>query len=310
MEGLLTPVSTSYQSPRQNALEDALVEAPKEQAQTSVTLGPASTPEEALEVLKNEPSYTSLTATLNFLTKSYGGFSLTSPNPLAAQVVHVLVSVTVPDYWDLLQRRKTKAKDQEVALKLLVSCLQSVTGLNAVLLSLKRHIQLSKETKKAVGGPSIREVLRILLELMQTLLEGDASVQIIWKQIIVSGVKNPKQKAIWQEYLAIVGSGRILGLAAEAESVINELSATIGEKYWIANGSEYSLWLAGNILFLSRDLPKQSHDGYRNCAELLGRALRLGHTGKFAEIISVRRHIDSNRLNCENTLKLTYSASE
>jgi telomere length regulation protein len=88
-----------------------------------------------------------------------------------------------------------------------------------------------------------------------------------------------KQKAIWNEFLGLVGNGIILGVAAEAEDIINTLSKKVGERYWIANGALYSLWLARNVTHWSRNLSAHSEIEIKGCGELLSRSFRLGYTG-------------------------------
>lgn len=244
----------------------------------------ASTPAEALEILKHEPDYDTLISTLRFLQHPGEGFQITSPSPIAAQLVHVLVFETVPNYWEILlpskKARTSKRKSND--LQLLFLCLKSVTGLNAILLGLKQRIQQSKEAKKAVGGPSIREVLSILLQVLESLLEGSDAIETVWRSIQNSSDAASKQKAIWQEFLGLVGGGKILGLSAEAEDVINDLSVKVDAKpkLWITNGSQYSLWLAQNISYWAISLPPGSESAFKDCASILSKSLRLGHTGE------------------------------
>jgi telomere length regulation protein len=246
----------------------------------------ASTPAEALELLKTEPDHDTLIVTLQYLA-DYPGFSIQSPSPLASQLVHVLVSEIVPNYWNVLQAgRKFKPAKQGSSsrlseLDLLLSCLRSVSGLNSVLLSLKRNIQLSKESKKAVGGSNFEELLRIFLQLLQALLEGPQTVEAIWASIYEASSPQSKQKTVWNEFLSLVGGGKILGIAAEAENVANELSRKVGEKYWVADGSSFSSWLARNLTYWVKNLPTDSESASKCCGELISKSFRLGYTGQF-----------------------------
>jgi telomere length regulation protein len=213
-------------------------------------------------------------------------FNIQSPSPLASQLVHVLVSEIVPNYWIVLQAgKKSKLAKQESSsrkseLDLLLSCLRSVLGINSVLLSLKRHIQQSKESKKAVGGPNFEELLRIFLQLLQALLEGPRTIEIVWRSIYEASGPQSKQEAVWNEFLSLVGSGKILGIAAEAEDVINELSDDVGEKHWIADGAFFSSWVARNLTYWVTNLPIDSENASKCCGELLSKAFRLGYTGQ------------------------------
>jgi telomere length regulation protein len=280
MEGLLTPVGISYKNSGEIG-DDAFIEIPKPYKPAPKASAQASSPAEALEILRNEPDHDTLLSTLKFLGKEQSDFSITSPGPIAAQLVYVLVSDTVPTYWNVLQEssRRKKAAKQESSLEILLSCLRSVTGLNAVVLSLKQHIQLSKETQKAVGGPNIQSILVILLQLLQALLGDNQTVEAIWKNIHHSSNIPAKQKAIWNEFLGLVGNGKILGVAAEAEDIINYLSKKVGERYWIADATLYCLWLARNVTHWSRNLSADSEIEIKGCGELLSKSFHLGYTG-------------------------------
>jgi telomere length regulation protein len=287
MEGLLTPVSTSYKS-QDKKEEVGLVEVPKATKSITKPTFQASTPLEALEILKNEPDHEALISTLRFLGRASPDFSITSPSPVASQLVHVLVSEILPNYWNILyqpEKKNSKERKQRKSkhtpdLELFITCLRSVTGLNAILLSLKRHIQASKEAKKAVGGPDLQDVLTILLQALTAILEGDQTVEKIWRVIWDTTDPEIKQKAVWNEFLGLIGGGKLLGTAAEAEDVINDLSQKVGEKYWVADGNLFSSWLALNITHWANGLLPESQNGWKCCTELLSKSFRLGHTGR------------------------------
>ncbi|KAF8863444.1 hypothetical protein BDZ45DRAFT_615754 [Acephala macrosclerotiorum] len=282
MERLLTPVSTSY---RNSEPTNALVEVPKPVAK-SIAPSQATTPAEALEILRNEPEYATLVSTLSYLDKNEDGFDLTSPSPLAAQIVHTLVSDVVFNFWSILyEPRKVKSSDGvakkpkfSAELELLLSSLRSVTGINAVLLQLKQQVQEAKASGKEIGRRNVQDTLAILLQLLQALLQGTKTARKFWTQICKTCDTAPKQKAVWNELLNAVGGGKIVGISAEAEDVIDNLSKTLQERFWIADGKRYGLWLAQNISYWARTLFLDSDNGWSNCGELLSKSLRLGHS--------------------------------
>lgn len=286
MEGLLTPVSTSYKSPDQEK-DDALVEVQlsKPASGPARSFSKASTPGEALEILQNEPDYESLISTLRWLALGTADFSIFLPSPSAAQIVHVLVSETLPTYWSTFQAqagKKGRGKSRSRLssdLESLLTCLRSVTGLNALLLNLRQFIQKSKEPKKAAGSSDIQGALRSLIQVICALLEGEEAIEALSKTIWNSQESIVKQKAIWSEFLSIIAGGKILGIAAEAEDVINRLSKEVGDKNWVAEGTTYSKWLASNISRWAFALKLDEEGGWRACAELLSKSFRLGHTG-------------------------------
>ena len=289
MDNLLTPVSTSYKKTGGEpnlSLVRQLDKAPPVTKQFEK----ARNPEEALEILRNEPDYESLVVTLHYLASGNSEFSITQPSPLAAQLVHVLVAETIPTYWSILRSASTglDSQKQTRGRKLsdsgsLLYCLRSVTGLNAILLNLKQSVQKSIETKKVIGGPNFKENLTSYVEVLCQILEGDSTVFTIAKSIWSNPNSTSKQKATWSEFLSLLGSGKVLGISAQAEDVINEVSGEITEKLWISSGILYCTWLAQNIVHWAQILSQDDEHGWTLCAELMSRSFRLGHIGKILQ---------------------------
>jgi telomere length regulation protein len=289
MEGLLTPVSTSYKTPGQ-FLEKELIEGREPSGAIATYTLQAASPTEALEILRNQPDYETLISILRYLREESCGFNITSPSALASQFIHVLVSEIVPSYWSVLEEsydeREQGLSKRTSDLNLLLFCLRSVTGLNAVVLSLKQTIQLSRASKNIIGGTKIEEVLTRLLQLMSSLLEGDETVELISESIWDPSDPSSKQNAIWNEFLSVVAGGRILGVCAEADDIINKLSKEIHEKHWISDGILYSRWLAQNISHWARSMSLDPQNSWKCCVELTSKSLRLGYTGKISSLKS------------------------
>jgi telomere length regulation protein len=287
MADLFSAVSTTYthRTPDEGTesfLTEVKIDKPVQKSPTNAMK--PETPHQALEILKNEPDFDSLISTLTYLKDGNSSFSITSPSPLTAQLVRVLVSKTIPTYWNVLRASENGKKSSKQGgrrssnLGLLLSCLRSVTGLNAVLLNLKQSIQQSKETKKAIGGPNIQDVLKTLLEVLSELLEGTKFVEGISNGIWNMPDNSSKQRSLWNEFLSIIG-GKIIGISAEAEDIINELNKEIGKKYWTSDSWLYSKWISSNISSWAQSLASDD-GGWKYCAEVLSKAFRLGHTGK------------------------------
>jgi telomere length regulation protein len=282
MDSILTPVSTTYKT--QGKKDDALIELVKRKEPDLQASFRATTPSEALEVLKHEPDHDALIQTLRFLGNGGPDFVITSPNPIASQLVHVLVTEILPSYWSVLSAENRSAKTeqkkskQSTELELLLRCLRSVTGLNALLLALKRNIQISKDSKKS-RSINVQEILAILLQALEALLEGSTTIERIWRDIWESSDSKAPRKATWAEFLGLVGGGKLLGSAAEAEDVVNSLGAAVGKRHWIGNGNMYGTWLAMNIRHWARNIRPESKTEWKCCAELLTKSFRLGTTG-------------------------------
>lgn len=280
MDSLLSPVSTAYKT--SNEKEEVLTEVVEQKQLGQTSSSKATTPTEALEILKHEPDHETLIQTLRFLKKGLPGFKITSPSPINSQLVHVLVTDILPSYWSVLSsesRKNGKAK-QTSELGILVACLRSVTGLKAIVLSLKRNIQIGKASKKS-SSASAQSILTTVLQFVEVLLEGSKTVQSIWSSIWGSSNPATQKKALWTECLGLIGGGRLLGMSAEAEDVVNDLSDTVTTRYWVADGNRYGTWLSRNVCHWARNLHPDSENGWRCCGEVLARSLHLGKAGQY-----------------------------
>ena len=111
MEDLLIPVSTAYKKSKVE-LNEPLVEVRKPVHDLSNSLLRPSTPEEALDVLRAEPDLESLSDTLKYLihdAPSTSKFHITHPSPMAAQIINVLVSSILPNYWAVLRETSSSS---------------------------------------------------------------------------------------------------------------------------------------------------------------------------------------------------------
>lgn len=241
---------------------------------------PPNSPEDALETLRNEPDYESLISTLRFLAhdppQDPALFGIRKPGPLSAQLVQVLVSEIVPNYWTLLQQDSNGSRGSDT--ELLLACLRSITGINAILVRLRA---LTQEAKSEVGSkakrPDLSVNLGILLSLLCHILQGDSRVREIW-QATTSGL-DPRARArpLSQELLSILGGGRIVGLAAEATTFVDtaKVQGSGDDDVWPADAVKYTKWLGQNIVAWQRSGPSQNESKF--CSDLFARALRLGH---------------------------------
>lgn len=291
MEGLLKPVSTSYKTSQ--PLEEHLVEVvkPPNKVTPAAITTVLSSPESALEILRSEPDYNTVRKTLSYLVMrdapSRSEFNIKSPSSKAAQIINAIVTEIVPNYWAIFEgisktgkSQKTLASDFDKAM--LLSCLRTVAGFNAILLRIKTLIQQSKESKKQDTGLSTGENLKILLDVLTALLEdeGDFVVLRVWHTVQDAEISTSQQKLMWAEFISMIGGGKVLAIAAEAVDIIKNSSKEIMKERWIINGTSYCSWLARNIVFMSKHLPtSRASAGWKNLSELLSKSFRLGHTG-------------------------------
>lgn len=299
MEELLAPISTSYKVSRSTS-EDLLVEVKKPPTTSSIPNPQPSTPEEALQALRSEPDFDTLRFTLKYIVQhapSKSNFRITQISPVAAQLINTLCSEIVPNYWVLLNEGSSTVGEKSLAhgmeRKLLLSCLRGLSGLNATIGRIKALLQHIREGKKEAGRPNPVEFLRIQLDVLENLLRGEQVVAHLWEDLGTDS--QARQRAIWHETTALIASGKILNVAAEATSVLNDTTNEIIEPKWIADGASYSLWLARNLIHWSKEIPANTEGLWKPLSEFLNKALRLGHPGI---LICTLPHLVEANLKC------------
>ncbi len=252
----------------------------------------ATSPDQALEILKEEPDYDSLASVLRFLGKEasdQAAFSITRPSPESAKIVQVLVSEIIPNYWTLLKEDSRgnesgrKAKLSEV--ELLQRCLRSITGINAILVHLRALIQEARSEKGEVkvGSHALLNI-GIMLDALCSILEPESSVQQIWRSATEALDVDMKRKPLSQEILAVLGGGRLLSVAAEADQIVRQRGDNQDQQFWAADAQAYTRWLGCNIVkSMSREPRKEEAKFLSN---LVLKALRLGHSGKHSLVVA------------------------
>lgn len=297
MDELLSPVSTTYK--KAAAQDEPLLQEVKKTSSSTTTATPSAAParqkfaaesaDEALEILRNEPDYDTLVSVVRYLLSSKASVDLRQPTPLSAQIVQILVTAIVPNYWTLLRDESAKSQKGRTDLDLLLGCLRSVTGLSALVVRLRALLAETKIKKSTTttttttddnpGNPAWQ--LRILVDVLAQLLAGNEALAQIWKDSTAGAEDHAKKRPLVQEFLSVIGGGKIVSLTAESEVVVrSEFSSEKLPASWVANGKEYSLWLTkGIIKWASQDTDPEDQ---KSQGALLGKALRLGYPGKSA----------------------------
>ncbi|CAM1506656.1 Fc.00g062970.m01.CDS01 [Cosmosporella sp. VM-42] len=286
MDELLTPVSTTYLKARKDP-EPVLTEVKSTKRAAKVEINKShgiSSVGEALDALKNQPDYDTLISVLRFITN---GFSIQAPGPKSATIVQLLVSEIAPNYWTLLlegsvdedaQADGSRSQDAELFLQ----CLQSITGLNAIVAQIRALIQESKLDAKDSKRPDLSLNLTTLLNLLAAVLDGDVLIRTIWK-FSVEGVSNSAvKKAQTQQLISILTNGRIVSISSEASVVIGRQEVPFETK-WIVDGVEYSKWMGQNITAWARLFPTE--DELKFCADLFQRSMSLSYSETFIRVV-------------------------
>jgi telomere length regulation protein len=283
MDELLTPISTTYLKPKK---EELLFTEHKSTNKVHVESAPVTrvgSVDEALNVLKGQPDYSALIAVLHFLTRSKpgeGSFSLHTPSPKSAAIIHLLVTEIAPNYWTLLlegssepsvESNLTPAHDAELFLQ----CLRSVTGLNAVVAFIKSLNQESKGSQSS-RRPDLPLVRSMFLDILAEVLRGDATIHNLW-DVSTGAMSNPAlQKTQSHSLVSILAGGRLVSVVAEAASGMPKDQLRT-ESRWITDTLEYTKWVGRNLA--SCVTTSVSDLELHFCQELLRQAMSLGYPG-------------------------------
>ncbi|TLD25520.1 hypothetical protein PspLS_05549 [Pyricularia sp. CBS 133598] len=290
MDDLLTPVSQVYTSNRdKQPLLHEVTSSSQPIRKKPSAIGPnLSSYEDALEALKAEPDYDTLSSVLNFLLNEHttktqvAPYNVHQPNPLNSQIIQTLVTKIVPNYWQSLKEEAAEESQdvsqprckQSPLLRRLLTCLLNLTGLNVILTHLRGLLgQLgasTDETQRSMMGLNIAT----LLDLLCLLLHGDGTLHRMWANSSQSLGSESMLRPLTQEFINVTGGGKIVSLAAEAEKSVQKTSGETNA--WVASSKNYSIWLVRNIISWAREYSLELPG--KPVSQLLTKALQLGHT--------------------------------
>ncbi|RYP79893.1 hypothetical protein DL769_002726 [Monosporascus sp. CRB-8-3] len=261
MEELLTPVSQVYRK-RTDDEELLRPSEPTKSAPEPPADFKGSSPGEALEVLKGQPSYDSLLSVLRYLRKGTQGkhsFDVRIPNPQAAQVIHVLITEIIPNYWTVLT--------------------EGSSGINAVLTYLRALLREAKGDRRGPKQSHAIFTISFILGALSRLLQEDDGLKRIW--IPINSLDNHTQvRPLRQEFITLFTSGKIVSLSAEAEDVLRQ-AGKLQDAVWTGDGKTYIDWLGRSLVEWIR--AGLTDDDSKLCAEIVARASRLAHSDNLAK---------------------------
>ena len=271
MGDFLTAVSTvSLRSkPTSNNLIVEEVNQDRPKART-VRKAPTST-DEVLQLLRSSPDTDALHDLLLFLnqpSQQSAGFDIKIPTPSSAKVVNELINTTLPDFWG--------SHDQTNLL--IIGCLRSVAGIGAVLAKIRLLISQHKSSRQSVKGSDATRPLSDLTSVFSQLLNSDNLAQNVYTDIDKLVENQAKRSLLWKEFLALVGTGKIIAAAAEAEDTVKSIEGQ-HEPSWLSNGTKYSAWLSRNVCTMLQQTTRDIST-IKAAAQLCGKALGIGYPGR------------------------------
>ena len=243
-------------------------------------------PEDALGILKSRPGKPEVLDVLSFIdpaNAAEGQFTATTPSSTAAQIVHVLVSTTIPDHWHSLSSDDESVlsnstgkwiKPQAAFLR----CLSSVTGIGAIIAQLRRLLssQTTVGEDKRQSGTQI--IIRDLVVILSRLLRPRGLILHIYSDLSKHLKGSVQQQLTWKELISLLAAGKVLSTAAEACKVARD---NVPSKHlWVGEGGPYAAWAGEVISHMATKLESGDTAGWTRLSSFTGRALTLGYTGK------------------------------
>lgn len=152
----------------------------------------------------------------------------------------------------------------------MAQCLRSVAGLGGIAARLRFLV------KGAESQPGVKGQIEELLDLLQGIMGVKGFLHEIW----ISGEEagEARRGVVWKEFVTLVGGGKVLSVAAEAESVLGRG----GRERWIGDGKKFTGWLGREIARAGSKIEAAEEGGeWKALAILLSRAFSLGYSGLF-----------------------------
>ncbi|KAL9579944.1 MAG: hypothetical protein Q9212_004794 [Teloschistes hypoglaucus] len=242
--------------------------------------------DQAAESLRCQPKQETLIDVLKWLqpsNKSTSGFDIHRQSSLASQILHLLVNDVLPDHWrsifDGAEKETRKVKN------LVVSILCNVGGISAMTTRLKVLIEQNEITKNArhAQQQGQAESLKNALSLLELVLEQESCILRVWLSLSASEPNATRRRLLWKELVALLGNGRVLSLASEADNIVAKASCSIREASWLADGSKYSSWVGKSLVHMlekAKDYKEIDAEARKAWVQMLERALTLGHVGQ------------------------------
>lgn len=211
------------------------------------------------------------------------------PSSSSAKVIDQLLTVNIPDFWNILYH----AEYQPPELETLVACLRNVVALG----SINSHLRFLVST--AVNKQDIRDEgsgqnIVILLELLAILLAEDALANSVWNSFQKSEGNILKRQMMWMEFLKLVPSGKLLGTMSQAANLVKP-SAGLASWDYITTGSNFAHWLGLNIVYMTRFTDADDDEKWKAITFFFGRSILLGYSSELCFSIGETSIVNINR---------------
>ncbi len=230
----------------------------------------ASLTDDAREILKSQPDQKDLIAVLQYLQYGVDGkhdFNIHLAGVTAAQIIKILVTVTIPDRWHVLRQEKLSKLDLSLR-KLLLTALRCVAGIGALSMQI-RTLAIKKEN---------RLLLEDMLSVLDSVLRGSHLMQTLLHDAHGLYQRDSQRRVFWQEVVALLCGSKLLSTTTQAAVMNSDLG--LGDSRWLTDGGEYSAWLGRNIAACATSLGHEQYESWALLSQATKRAMNLGYRSK------------------------------
>ncbi|OAP63536.1 hypothetical protein AYL99_02763 [Fonsecaea erecta] len=235
---------------------------------------PASLPDDALEILKDQPNNEDLAAVLEYLHYGIEGrhdFNIHVPEPKASQIINVLVTVTVPDQWLHLRKPRLSRSDTQLKTALL-SSLSSVAGIGALLMQIRRLSSINPGQDSSLLADTVH--------VLSSVLAGNTIISKFLSHAIKTIPTDTQRRVFWQEATSQLAGSKILTTMSQVFATFRDLKGLGEHEEWLGDGNEYSRWLGRNISTAAASfntMPPSNSPQISLLCQMLKRGLSLGY---------------------------------
>lgn len=282
MDGLLTAVKTVKRDAESPLIAVESQDSPHDSKKRHIDIDQNISVHQIIDVLKSHPTTDELSTILVTLdpfndARKLQGFDIRVPGPASAQILQLLVSITIPDHWRTLNAKGKKPKETKTRGALL-RCLSSVAGIGALVAQLRSLIATARATTNQAGGANGELLIQDILSVCAALFEPADLVYRLRADILCLYDNRTRQQVAWREVVTLLAGGKILSTAAEALTIAKDLASSSSIS-WVGDGTRYASWLGGNIAHLMSKVKADEESDWASAATLTGRALSLGYSG-------------------------------
>ena len=283
MDSLLTPIRTISTSQADEFLKPAIAQddiVPKKDLVLESS-------QNVLEALKSKPDFEALKRILRWLDPKHSNnnhFDIRTPSPQAAQILFHIVEFIIPDYWLLLNASGPSSHHKQRSA--LIRSLFSVAGINALVSRLR---VLWTQTSIPTGQDGSKETrlqpIKDLLGVIEVVFRKESHVNQMWNDISNLNIPAAQKALLWKEFISLEASGKVLSVAAQANQVINDLSADIEKGTWLGQGDQYARWLGSNVCEMMKETENHDVEAQKALGQFLSKSLKIGHPGTHVSAI-------------------------